>query len=75
MTKTGVFLTEAEYQEVVSLIQHTMQIDLSRRQNIYETNKKAATERLQEFAAAKGLPLLKDGKGYGLTSERELATS
>lgn len=72
MKPTGQRLTAEEYAEVTSLIQQTMQIDLARGQNIYETDKRAAMSRLQEIAVRKGLPALEGGKTWGLSASREL---
>lgn len=73
MKPTGQYLTAEEYVEVTGLIQRTMQIDLAKGQNTYETDKRAAMRRLQEIAVGKGLPPLDGGKTYGLTAAREIA--
>lgn len=74
MTRTGVFLDAIEYKEVIDLVakHYTMRIGLTRGQNIYETDQRPASARVQEIAKAKGLPDLEAGKSYGLTAEREL---
>ncbi len=75
MKQTGVFLPQDKYDEVKRLLEP--KITMNFETNITITNpgdKEAAWKVIDDFAVENGLPILADGKHYGVRSDRELVS-
>ena len=75
-TKTGVFMTHDELEEIKGMLQPTLQMDLDT--NITITNppdKAGAVRRVNELAIQHGLPELPNNANYGVDANREFVTS
>lgn len=73
MRKTGVFLTEDDFEKVQDLLRPLVSIFPETGITITSPpDKEAAWKILEHYAECAGLPPLPEGQTYGLTSDREL---
>jgi len=76
MKHTGVFLSPEQYEQVKSLLQPTIRMDLKTNITITKPGDKVAAWKLiDDFAKANGLPELPCNGHYGLLLSRELVSA